>query len=72
MKQNRSPITFINPLEPALFDSVEAGLYLKISRSMIYVLIADGSLTPIHFGRTMRISRAECDRLITKLEQRVF
>lgn len=51
-----------------LFTTSEAARVLHLSRTTIYTLINDGSLRPVHIGRSCRITRAELDRFVGGLD----
>ena len=55
-------------VEPALLDAADAGRYLHISRSKVYLLIAEGELRGVKVGRRRLFSRQELDRFIARLE----
>ena len=51
-----------------LLTPEEAALVLRVGRTTIYALIKAGDLRPIHIGRSCRLSRAELERYIRRLE----
>lgn len=53
-----------------LLTTVEAATVLHVGRTTIYELIHDGALHPVHIGRSCRISRAELERYVSRLDQR--
>lgn len=56
--------------EPLLLTAEEAARTLSVSRTTVYTLIKDGALRPVHIGRSCRLSRAELQRYVDRLETR--
>ena len=54
--------------EPLLLTAEEAARILRVSRTTVYTLIKDGALRPVHIGRSCRLSRAELQRYVDRLE----
>jgi excisionase family DNA binding protein len=54
--------------EQLMHTVIEAARALRVGRSTIYVLINNGSLKPVHIGRSVRISRAELERYVQRLD----
>lgn len=54
--------------DPLLLTAVEAARVLGISRSTVYTLIRDGAITPVHIGRSCRLSRTELHRYVEELQ----
>ena len=50
-----------------LLTYTQAAKRLSISRTTVYQLIAEGKLTPVHIGRSARITVAELDRFVSNL-----
>jgi len=46
----------------------EAAKVLSVSRTTVYTLMKDGALRPVHIGRSCRLSRAELQRYVDRLE----
>ncbi|MGY1826251.1 helix-turn-helix domain-containing protein [Blastococcus sp. SYSU DS0541] len=46
----------------------EAAEVLRIGRTTVYALMKSGELRPVHIGRSCRISQAELDRYVRRLE----
>jgi excisionase family DNA binding protein len=51
-----------------LFTTIEVARVLHLSRTTVYTLINDGSIRPVHIGRSCRITRAELDRFVGGLD----
>jgi excisionase family DNA binding protein len=54
--------------EPLLLTPEEAAQVLRVGRTTLYALIKDGDLRPVHIGRSCRVSRAELERYVDRLE----
>jgi excisionase family DNA binding protein len=59
--------TILTSEQPALFTSADACQFLRISKSTLYRLIANGDLTPAHIGRSVRFTRVELQRFVAEL-----
>ena len=46
----------------------EAAQVLRIGRTTVYALIKSGDLHPVHIGRSCRISQAEVERYVRRLQ----
>jgi excisionase family DNA binding protein len=59
-----------NPLaaDPLLLTPEEAAEILRLGRTTVYALMKAGELHPMHIGRSCRISRAELERYVRRLE----
>lgn len=53
-------------LRPLLVTSTEAARILSIGRTAVYQLIWSGELTPIHIGRSVRISVDELETFVQR------
>ena len=53
--------------ETLLLTPEEAAQVLRVGRTMLYALIQDGHLRPVHIGRSCRVSRAELERYVDRL-----
>ena len=53
---------------PLLLTPEEAATVLRIGRTTMYALMKAGDLRPVHIGRSCRISRAELERYVRRLE----
>lgn len=54
--------------DPLLLTAEAAAKTLSISRTTLYTLIKVGALRPVHIGRSCRLSRAELQRYVDRLE----
>jgi excisionase family DNA binding protein len=54
--------------EQLLLTPEEAAQVLRVGRTTLYALIKAGALRPIHIGRSCRLSRAELERYVDRLE----
>jgi excisionase family DNA binding protein len=54
--------------EPLLLTPEEAAKGLRVGRTTVYALMKAGDLHPVHIGRSCRISRAELERYVRRLE----
>ena len=54
--------------DPLLLTPEEAAKVLRIGRTTIYALMKAGELRPVHIGRSCRLSRAELERYVLRLE----
>jgi excisionase family DNA binding protein len=51
-----------------LLTTEEAADVLRVGRTTVYTLIKEGQLRPVHIGRSCRISRAELERYVSRLD----
>ena len=51
-----------------LLTPEEAAAALHVGRTTVYALIKAGELHPVHIGRSCRVSRAELERYVRRLE----
>jgi len=51
-----------------LLTPEEASKVLRVGRTTVYALMKSGELRPVHIGRSCRISQAELDRYVRRLE----
>ena len=54
--------------DPLLLTPEEAANVLRVGRTTIYALMKVDELRPVHIGRSCRISRAELERYVRRLE----
>ena len=54
--------------ETLLLTPEEAARVLRVGRTTIYALMKAGDLRPVHIGRSCRLSRAELERYVRRLE----
>jgi excisionase family DNA binding protein len=54
--------------DPLLLTPEEAAEVLRVGRTTIYALMKAGDLRGIHIGRSCRLSRAELERYVRRLE----
>ena len=55
-----------------LLTPEEAAQVLRVGRTTVYALMRAGDLRPIHIGRSCRLSRAELERYVDRLESARF
>ena len=53
---------------PLLLTTQDAARALSIGRTTLYSLIADGSIRPVHIGRSCRVSTTELQRYVEQLQ----
>lgn len=53
--------------DPLLLTPEEAAK-LRVGRTTVYALMKAGPLHPVHIGRSCRVSRAELERYVRRLE----
>ena len=51
-----------------LLTPAEAAKVLCIGRTTVYALMKSGKLRPVHIGRSCRISQAEVERYVRRLQ----
>jgi len=54
--------------DPLLLTPEEAAEALRIGRTTLYALLKGGEVRPVHIGRSCRISRAELERYVQRLQ----
>jgi excisionase family DNA binding protein len=54
--------------DPLLLTPEEAAKILRVGRTTILALMKAGELHPVHIGRSCRLSRAELERYVDRLE----
>ena len=53
-----------------LLTPEEAARVLRVGRTTVYALLKAGDLHPVHIGRSCRLSRAELERYVNRLDAR--
>jgi excisionase family DNA binding protein len=51
-----------------LLTPEEAATLLRVGRTTVYALMKAGELRPVHIGRSCRISHAELERFVGRLD----
>ncbi|WP_448625051.1 helix-turn-helix domain-containing protein [Geodermatophilus sp. URMC 64] len=54
--------------DPLLLTPEEAARVLRVGRATIYTLMKAGEIHPVHIGRSCRISRAELEHYVRRLD----
>ncbi len=54
--------------DPLLLTPEEAATVLRVGRTTLYALIKAGELHSVHIGRSCRLSRAELERFVDRLQ----
>ena len=62
------PFQGVMAADRLLLTAEEAAEVLRIGRTTVYALMKSGELRPVHIGRSCRISQAELDRYVRRLE----
>ncbi len=62
------PLRDVLAADPLLLTPEEAAKVLRLGRTTIYALMKAGELRPVHIDRSCRISRAELERYVRRLE----
>ena len=62
------PVRAVMAADRLLLTSEEAARVLGIGRTTVYALMKSGKLRPVHIGRSCRISQAELDRYVHRLQ----
>ena len=64
------PQTFrgVSAADQLLLTPEEAATVLRIGRTTVYALMKSGELRPVHIGRSCRVSRAEVERYVRRLQ----
>ena len=62
------PLRDVLSADPLLLTPEEAAKVLRVGRTTIYALMKAGDVHPVHIGRSCRISRAELDHYVRRLE----
>lgn len=62
------PLQEVSVADRLLLRPEEAAEVLRVGRTTVYALMKSGELRPVHIGRSCRISQAELDRYVRRLE----
>ncbi len=62
------PLRDVMAADRLLLTPEEAAKVLRIGRTTVYALMKSGELRPVHIGRSCRISQAELERYVRRLE----
>lgn len=62
------PLNDVPAADALLLTPEEAAEVLRVGRTTIFALIKAGDLRPVHIGRSCRLSRAELQRYVRRLE----
>jgi excisionase family DNA binding protein len=67
---NQTPTQLPHPtaIDRLLLTTEQAAEVLGVGRTTVYALIKDGQLRPVHIGRSCRLSSAELQRYVERLE----
>jgi excisionase family DNA binding protein len=62
------PLRDVTAVDRLLLTPEEAAKVLRIGRTTVYALMKSGELRPVHIGRSCRISQAEVERFVRRLQ----
>jgi excisionase family DNA binding protein len=62
------PLRDVMAADRLLLTPEEAAEVLRIGRTTVYALMKSGELRPVHIGRSCRISQAEVERYVRRLQ----
>lgn len=62
------PLREVSIADRLLLTPEEAAKVLRVGRTTVYALMKSGELRAVHIGRSCRISQAELDRYVRRLE----
>ncbi len=55
-------------MERLLLTPEQAAEVLSVGRTTVYALMKEGKRRPVHIGRSTRLSRAELERYVSRLD----
>ena len=62
------PLPEVSVADRLLLTPEEAAKVLRVGRTTVYALMKNGDLRPVHIGRSCRISQAEVERYVLRLQ----
>jgi excisionase family DNA binding protein len=62
------PLRDVMASDRLLLTPEEAAKVLRLGRTTVYALMKSGDLRPVHIGRSCRISHAELERYVRRLQ----
>ena len=62
------PLQGVVSADRLLLTPEEAAEVLRVGRTTVYALMKCGDLRPVHIGRSCRISQAEVERYVRRLQ----
>jgi excisionase family DNA binding protein len=62
------PLWDVTAADRLLLTPEEAAKVLRVGRTTVYALMKSGDLLPVHIGRSCRISQAELERYVRRLQ----
>ena len=62
------PLRDVMAADHLLLTPEEAAEVLRLGRTTVYALMKRGDLRPVHIGRSCRISQAELERYVRRLQ----
>jgi excisionase family DNA binding protein len=62
------PLRDVMAADRLLLTPEEAAMVLRIGRTTVYALMKCGDLRPVHIGRSCRISHAEIEHYVRRLQ----
>lgn len=62
------PLRKVSIADRLLLTPEEAAEVFRVGRTTVYALMKSGELRPVHIGRSCRISQAEVERYVHRLQ----